>query len=708
MISVSSWFDTWMKKQQLNLLRKLTYDDIHESTRWESFGSISRASDSIISGGTSIGVINSGQYWNKFLSDKSNLRKTATLQLAIGIENTIARAGVARAGITASGLVTLKSGSVISSGIRVPRSGEWLNILTGWGDDPEFIGSSVSVAIRDKFAGLFEKALGSDDSPIDYYSAAYNPADLTWDILTTYGGLDSTASTANTDIDYATWSTWKTACASANLSLSGKLTGQSIKEALELIRDLTNSDISVDGSGLVTFLRRIKAAASGSEQSFNTTNATDFVVRLDSSKIVNYLEVFYDFQTINQLAANGGMEATNSWSDRNSPTTNERSAEQANSGSYSRKIVTTSMFQGAYQDVTTIIGRSYTASAYFYVSTGDAVLGVGSTNRWMGHVDPEIITETGTNNRIYLFAVTAPATGTLRSICLYIDPEGSTGNMKCAIYEKTDTGKGSLVTNGTTEQKALIGGSIPAWMEFSFSTFPSVTSGKEYFIAIWCSDSGWKIKYVYESGSGFPVYRYDTEYNSYPANIAGTSHMIDRAVSIFARYKKDSDVWPLSGVADSASWVYKRVTFTAIATTTRIYFESDSIFASTFYVDNLSVKWQGPEYFSGSYVKEDATSQTNFGKAEPEVYQSKVIWHKTLASATSFADRRIESFADPLEVVQFTAFMEGQIAELGDIIKVTNSFFSYADKYFRIHKILDINLAAATIRLEAADFDDIS
>ena len=83
---------------------------------------------------------------------------------------------------------------------------------------------------------------------------------------------------SQSDIDYTAWSTWKTACSTANLSLSGELKGETIREAMELIRDLTNSDISVNGSGLITFLRRIKGAASGSEQSFDTTNAADFIV----------------------------------------------------------------------------------------------------------------------------------------------------------------------------------------------------------------------------------------------------------------------------------------------------------------------------------------------------------------------------------------------------------------------------------------------
>ncbi len=55
-------------------------------------------------------------------------------------------------------------------------------------------------------------ALGSGQAPVDYFSGiAKNSAQLVWDILTIYGGLDNTASSANTDIDYDAWSDWNTA-----------------------------------------------------------------------------------------------------------------------------------------------------------------------------------------------------------------------------------------------------------------------------------------------------------------------------------------------------------------------------------------------------------------------------------------------------------------------------------------------------------------
>ncbi|GAH46684.1 unnamed protein product, partial [marine sediment metagenome] len=270
MIEVSEWFKAEMEKQTLNVLRKFIYDDIDESERVKNFGSISRASDTIVSGGMSLDLINTDKNWNKFITDKTNLRRTAKLQ--IGLTN--------------------------------GEGEEWIDILTGWGDDPEFSKAMVSLPIRDKFAGLLEKKLGSGEVPLDYYSSAYNPADLTWSILTVHGGYDSTESTANIDIDYASWSAWKTACSTASFSLKARFTGETIREALELIRDLTNSDIHVSGAGKIKFFRFTQAAPPDESYLFNSDKVVDLSVKLNSDKIVNYLEAFYNYDMPPELLTN--------------------------------------------------------------------------------------------------------------------------------------------------------------------------------------------------------------------------------------------------------------------------------------------------------------------------------------------------------------------------------------------------------------------
>lgn len=690
MISVSEWFTTWMEKQTLNLLRKFTYDSDHETERVEGFGSINRASDSIVSGGTSLLLINTDKHWNKFLSDKSNLRREAKLQLAIGVPNTPARSGIARSGATLSNLLSY---------ICIAGNQEWLDILTGWADDPDFPEAMVNLAIRDKFAGLLEKELGSEESPLDYYSAAYNPADLTWSILTVHGGLDSTASTANTDIDYTTWSAWKTACSTANLSLKARFTGQSMREVLELIRNLTNSDINEAGNGKIKFFRFTQGAPPAETYLFNEDKFTNFVPKLDDKKIVNKLQVHYDLDIPPTLVTNGDMEAVDSWPNSGSPTTNERSATQAYKGTYSRKIVTNICHQGAYQNITTEIGKKYKVTARMYVSSGEAVIGVGTRNI-LGYGGTAYDGSTGfLANKIFAQEFEADFDGEVNKLVINLNT-GVAGPyiIKCALYVRTGVGEGDYLRG--TEEKSLPPSLSDEWISFDFSSPVSITNGTKYLICAWVPQANISPRYW----AGLTWYAHDLAYaGSWPSSIAGAPSAPAATRKWFVGQKPIG----ISDPATLAEWVELSFTFIAESTTSRLFLESNNAPGSTFYVDEVRLAEDKPEEFAGFYLKEDPTSQSNFGTV-PATIDSTVVWHATLASATSYGDRRILIFKNPLEVITFTSFMMGMITEIGDIIRVTHAFFDYTTKYFRVHKITALNLANATISFEAADFKDVT
>jgi len=683
-----------MEKQTLNLLRKFTYDDLHETERVEGFGSVSRSSDAIVSGGTSLSLINTDKHWNKFLSDKSNLRREAKLQLAIGVPNTPARSGIARSGATLSNLLSYTC---------IAGNQEWLDILTGWADDPEFPEALVNLPIRDKFAGLLEKELGSEESPLDYYSSAYNPADLTWSILTTHGGLDSTASTANTDIDYTTWSTWKTACTTVNLSLKARFTGETIREALELIRGLTNSDIYTAGNGKIKFFRFTQAAPPAESYLFNTDKFNNFSPKLDSSKILNYLQVFYALDIATNLVTNGDMEAVNSWPNSGSPTTNERSATQVYKGTYSRKIVTNLCHQGAYQNITTEVGKKYKVTARVYVTAGEAVIGVGTRNI-LGYAGTAYTGSSGfLADHIFAQEFEADFDGEINKLVINLNTSvASPYIIKCALYSRTGAGAGNFLRG--TEEKSLPASLSDEWVPFDFTSPVSITNGTKYLICAWLPQANTSPRYY----GGLNWYKHALAYaGSWPSAIAGVVSAPAGTRKWFIGQKPIG----ISDPATLAEWVELSFTFTAESTTSRLFLESNNDPSSTFYVDEVRLVEDKPLEFAGSYLKEDAVSQqpppNGFGLCS-EVVDGTVVWHATLASATSYADRRIQIFKNPLEVISFTSFMMGMITEIGDIIRVTNAFFGYSTKYARVHKITALNLADASISFEAADFTDIA
>jgi len=686
LIQVSDWFKTWMEKQTLNLLRKFTYDDIHETARLEGFGSINRTSDSIVSGGTSLALINADQHWNKFITDKLNLRREAKLQLAIGVPNTPARSGIARSGATLSNLLSYTC---------IAGNQEWLDILTGWADDPEFLEALVNLPIRDKFAGLLEKHLGSKEAPLNYYSISYNPVDLTWDILTTQGGLDPTASTANTDIDYTSWLDWKTDCATANLLLEAEFTGQSIRDALELIRDLTNSDIYVGGDGKLKFFRFTQATPPAETYLFDEDKSKDIVLRLDSEKILNKLQVYYDLDIADNLVTNGDMEAADSW------TGGSRSDEQAYRGTYSRKIVTTKCFQGAYQNITTEVGKKYKVSARVYVTAGEAIIGIGPRNI-LGQAGGTV--GGGSSllaDHVMFQQFQAGFSGDVDRIVAYINVGviSPPYTMKLALYARTGEGTGDFIK--ATEEKSV---DADGWVAFRFSSPVTIVSDNWYQLAIWTPDSDVAMRF-WTGGANW--WRHAATYDSWPSAIVGTLSPPHASRFWFAGEKAIA----LSNPTTLALWTELSFTFTAVSTTSKLFLESNNEADSIFYVDEVRLVEDKPLEFADSYLKEDAASQqpppNGFGLCS-KVVDGTVVWHATLASATSYANRRIQIFKSPLEVIAFTSFTMGMITEIGDIIRVTNAFFGYSTKYFRVHKITALNLANATISFEAADFKDVT
>jgi hypothetical protein len=135
---------------------------------------------------------------------------------------------------------------------------------------------------------------------LNYFHSSYNPADLAWTILTTYGGLDTTASSANTDIDYDLWVAWKSYCTTFQYSIQGHFTGETIEELLIKIARITDSMIYVTGAGKIGF--RIFIEDTTSPTDITRDDLLEFPrVFIDSSELMNYLTVYYGYNPANQI-----------------------------------------------------------------------------------------------------------------------------------------------------------------------------------------------------------------------------------------------------------------------------------------------------------------------------------------------------------------------------------------------------------------------
>lgn len=91
------------------------------------------------------------------------------------------------------------------------------------------------------------------------------------------------------------------------------------------------------------------------KNAYSQTRLIPFIASISDAYVLemglNYFRVFKDGAQLQtqELVRNGKMEDDDYWDDWNSPTTNERSEDQAHSGKYSRKIVASGANEGIYQ-----------------------------------------------------------------------------------------------------------------------------------------------------------------------------------------------------------------------------------------------------------------------------------------------------------------------------------------------------------------------
>lgn len=173
-----------------------------------------------------------------------------------------------------------------------------LVIFTGSLESVEYKNTRVFLTFRDKLSTTIKKRLGNGQSPVKYYPATWtleNPADIVWDILTVHGGLDSTQSSANVDIDYDAWVLWKSFMTTVQYKIRAEFKGDNIQSALKLIGSLTNSTFFSSGDGRI--VSRFFIGANLAAVNAYTTDETDGIPedKFDRRDIINKYIVFHGF-----------------------------------------------------------------------------------------------------------------------------------------------------------------------------------------------------------------------------------------------------------------------------------------------------------------------------------------------------------------------------------------------------------------------------
>jgi len=162
---------------------------------------------------------------------------------------------------------------------------EYINIHEGKISSVKYTKDSCTLSVVDKIKPFAEKLLGDTDNPLDYTNSDYLPSDLAWYWATSYGGLDTTKSTANTDIDYDDFSAWADVFSSSSILAQAYFEGTRLNEAFRKLGRITRSSIYVE-DGKLRFARY--------------TETTSITLDLGANPIIDVHGLIDDKQIINK------------------------------------------------------------------------------------------------------------------------------------------------------------------------------------------------------------------------------------------------------------------------------------------------------------------------------------------------------------------------------------------------------------------------
>lgn len=220
---------------------------------------------------------------------KRKTQKLKSVDIAISLDNTNKALNGWQIDV-----FTVPKKCAIKFGFTHPTTGdELITLYTGYITDVKYKDTGCQLKAKDRLADFYGKIIGDTVTPVTFSSQ--NPADIAWDICTTYGDLDDTQSAANTDIDWDKFVTWKAIFTTDAITCAANYEGEKISKVLENLAKMTDSAIWIGGGGKVIFQRFLEADS----EDFTITRAglIDLEIDVDLLRMVNSQTVFYDYNT---------------------------------------------------------------------------------------------------------------------------------------------------------------------------------------------------------------------------------------------------------------------------------------------------------------------------------------------------------------------------------------------------------------------------
>lgn len=261
-LTISSFYRSQMESTRPNsIYTKFTFNGSDMSGRVVKYGSISRSVEDVIGGDFSIEVENASQTFNSLTTDKTQFFKAGTFEYGFC------------AGINSYETLQLFGGKLVDANLEE---------------------TNLTLTFEDVLSRLSSKKIGSSNSgsAVSYASSNHNPADLAWWLVTSYGGLSTVQSISNPDIDYTSWSTWRTVFSDDSVVVQAYFEGDDVITALKNIRQLTDSAIYAGGDNKLRF-SRWTGAQSNDPVSLTNNVVLDEVVSLeiDAKDLINKVSV---------------------------------------------------------------------------------------------------------------------------------------------------------------------------------------------------------------------------------------------------------------------------------------------------------------------------------------------------------------------------------------------------------------------------------
>ncbi len=185
-----------------------------------------------------------------------------------------------------------------AASVKVYLNGDTDNmhtIMLGEIEGVRFSATKTVVDIKDHVSDLLKKKVGSGRGPINYWTVgdAWTPPKLVWELLTNpnRAGLNSLTGPGNPDIDYVSFALWRDDHCDANdYAIGARLTGQTIRNILLMICQLSHSYIWANNEGKIAF-----APPFGSGYSYDESNSKPRDLPITMDKIINDIDIRWSY-----------------------------------------------------------------------------------------------------------------------------------------------------------------------------------------------------------------------------------------------------------------------------------------------------------------------------------------------------------------------------------------------------------------------------